>query len=268
MTTTPSNPAETYEQYMVPTLFGPHAALLVQRAAPQPGERVLDIACGTGIIARHAARHVRPSGRVTGVDINPNMLSVAQAAAREDGLEITWEQGRAESLPFPDASFDLVLCQFGLMFFDDRPAALAEMYRVVSPGGRVGVSVWRGLDDHPFYRTLDEVIERHLGASSVRDIFEFGDNSDLQAALADPGFRDITIESVSTTARFPSPDDFIAGEIDVDTAAIPAMQQLDPEARRDLVDTIREDMEPALRAVVESDHVVLPFHALVATARR
>lgn len=266
MATTSSDPAVTYEQYMVPTLFGPYASRLVETANPQPGERVLDVACGTGIAARRSAPHVGRSGTVTGIDINPNMLSVADTAATEEGFDITWEQGRAEALPFPDASFDLALCQFGLMFFDDRQAALAEMRRVLVPEGRVVVSVWRGLDHHPFYRTLDAVIERHLGMSSVRDIFALGDSMDLQAALSDAGFREIAIETVPLVARFLSPGDFLAGEIDVDTAAIPAMQHLDGEARRDMVERIGADMAPALRDVTEGDHVVLPFHAIITIA--
>ncbi len=267
MATTSSNPAETYEQYMVPTLFGPCASRLVELAAPRSGERVLDIACGTGIAARRAATRVGSTGQVTGIDSNPNMLSVAEAAARQEGLDITWQQGRAEALPFPEASFDLALCQFGLMFFADRAAALSEMHRVLTGAGRAAMSVWRGLDEHPFYRTLDEVIARHLGTSSVRDIFALGDSEALQASLTDAGFRRVVIESVSVTARFPSPDDFIAGEIDVDTAAIPAMQHLDVEERREMAEMIRDDMAPALRDVTEGEYVVLPFHALVALAR-
>ena len=261
-----SNPAETYESYMVPTLFAPWAARLVQAANPRPGERVLDVACGTGVVARCVAPHVGASGTVTGLDLNPNMLAVARAAGAREGLAIEWQEGRAEALPFPDGSFDLVLCQFALMFFADRPAALAEMRRALTPGGRLALSVWQGLDRHPFYRTLDEVIEQQLGSSSLRDIFSLGDAGELRALLMDAGFRDVTVEPVSMTARFPNPEGFLAGEIDVDTAAIPAMQHLDTEQRQAITATIREEMAAPLRAVTADEHVVLPFYASIVRA--
>ena len=263
-----TNPAETYESYMVPTLFGPWADVLVRAAQPRPGERVLDVACGTGIVARRAAPIVGPTGQVVGLDLNPNMLAVARAAAEREGLAVDWREGRAERLPFPDGGFDLALCQFGLMFFADRRAALGEMHRVLRGGGRVALGVWQGLDRHPFYRALDEAIERRLGMSGVRDIFALGDAGELRTLLAEAGFRDVAIEPVSMTARLPNPGAFLAGEIDVDTAAIPSMQHLDAQARRGVTEAIREDMEGPLRDVVEDGHVVLPFHAHIARADR
>lgn len=263
-----TNPAETYERFMVPTLFGPWADVLLRAARPRPGERVLDVACGTGIVARRVAPTVGPTGQVVGLDLNPNMLAVARAAAEREGLAVDWQEGRAEQLPFPDGGFDLALCQFGLMFFADRRAALGEVRRVVRPGGRLALSVWQGLDRHPFYRALDGAIQRRLGMPGVRDIFALGNAGELRTLLAEAGFRAVAIEPASMTARFPNPEAFLAGEIDVDTAAIPSMQHLDGEARREVAEAIREDMESPLRDVVEDGHVVLPFHAHVARADR
>lgn len=262
------NPAETYESYMVPTLFAPWASSLVQSAHPQPGERVLDVACGTGVVARHVASHIGAQGRIVGLDLNPHMLAVARTMAEREGLTIDWHEGRAESLPFPASSFDLVLCQFALMFFADRPTALAEMHRVLTPGGRVALSVWQGLDRHPFYQTLHHVIHQRFGMSGVHDIFALGDADELRTLLTHAGFQHIKIEPVSMTARFPDPEGFLAGEIAVDTAAIPAMQHLDAQARHALTVAIREDMAGPLRVVTEADHVVLPFHAHIARAER
>ena len=263
-----TNPAETYESYMVPTLFGPWADVLVRSAQPRPGERVLDVACGTGIVARRVVNLVGSDGQVVGIDLNPNMLAVARSAAEREGLAIEWQEGPAERLPFPDGAFDLSLCQFALMFFADRRAALQEMHRVVRPGGRIALSVWQGLDHHPFYRTLDEAIQRRLGMSGVQDIFALGDTKELRMLLESAGFRAVEIEPVAMTARFPNPVAFLAGEIDVDTAAIPSMQHLDAEARRGVTVAIREDMERPLRAATEGEHVVLPFHAHVVRADR
>lgn len=257
------NPAETYERFMVPPLFGPSAQRLVDAAGPRPGDRVLDVACGTGIVGRIAAR-LDPAITVTGLDVSPHMLAVARSMAAREGVTIDWQEGRAEALPFTDGSFDLVLCQYALMFFADRPAATSEMARVLANGGRLAASVFQTTERHPFYQALDTAIERHLGMSGARDIFAFGDPVELRRLLSGAGFRDIRIEPVSLTARFPDPEQFLAGEIDVDTASIPAMQHLDASARRDLTGAIREEMMESLREVTVGDHVVITFHTYIA----
>jgi len=263
-----SNPAESYENYMVPALFGPWAARLVQFANPQPGERVLDLACGTGIVARRAAALLKGSGSVTGLDLNPNMLVVARAAAEREQVTINWREGRAEQLPFADNSFDGVLCQFGLMFFADRKAALAEVHRVLSKRGRLCASVWQSLDRHPFYETLHAVIKKRLGKSSLQDISSLGDEAKLRSELSDAGFGNVQIDPVSMTTQFPNPDGFLAREIDLDTAAIPSMQGLDDSARRALVAAIAEDMKAPLQEATQGDRVVLQFHAFLAGAEK
>ncbi len=263
-----SNPAEMYEIFMAPTLFAPWASHLIQSANPQPGERVLDIACGTGIVARRVAPHIGSNGKIIGLDLNPDMLTVARAAAEREGLVIEWHEGQAESLPFPGGSFDLVLCQFALMFFADRQAALAQMHRVLADGGRVWLSVWQSLDQHPFYQTLHDVIQQRLGMSGVQDIFALGDADALRALLTEAGFQQIEIKQVSMTARFPNPKGFLAGEIEVDTAAIPSMQHLTVEERQAITAAIGNEMEAALQEVTEGDHVVIPFYALIAGGER
>jgi SAM-dependent methyltransferase len=196
------------------------------------------------------------------------MLAVARTMAAREGHAIEWHEGRAESLPFPDASFDVVLCQQALQFLADRQVALAEIHRVLRGGGRLLLSVWQGLDRHPFYQTLHDVIRKRLGMSSVQDIFALGDAEGLRTVLTTLGFRRVEIKPVSMVARFPDPAGFIAGEIDVDTAAIPSMQHLDATARQAITAAIREDMEAALREVTESNHVVIPFHAHIVRAER
>lgn len=265
---TPRNPAETYEGYMVPVLFEPWAQRLVEIIDPQPGERILDIACGTGIVARVAASRAGAGAAVTGLDSSAGMLEVARRHVALDGHEIAWVEGPAEALPFPGDSFDVALCQFALMFFRDRHAALAEMHRVLDDDGRLGISVWQEIERHPFYETLHDVIRWHLGASGVRDIFALGDAESLRTLVAEAGFHTISIRSLTMTARFPDPDGFLAGEIDVDTASVPAMQGLTRQGREMLVTQIRDDMSAALAGVTEGDHVVLPFHAHIVSAYR
>ncbi|HET9067873.1 MAG TPA: class I SAM-dependent methyltransferase [Amaricoccus sp.] len=256
-------PAENYEAFMVPPLFAPWAEALAERGQPAAGAAILDVGCGTGIVARRLARR---GGRVVGLDATPAMLDVARAAAAREGLAVEWRDGIAERLPF-GAEFDLVTCQFALMFFSDRAAALAEMRRVLRPGGRLALSVFQPIERHPFYRALDRAIRARLGASGVGEIFALGDAGALAAAIAAAGFRDVAVEPASMDARFPDAQGFLAGEIEVDTAAIPSMQGLGPEARRELVAALGREMAAPLAAVSRNGAVIMPFHVLIATAR-
>ena len=167
-------PAEAYEAFMVPPFFAPWAERLAERARPAAGADVLDVGSGTGIVARRLAARVN-GGRVVGIDASGEMLAVARAAAARERVAVEWLEGAAEHLPFPDKGFDLVTCQFALMFFADRAAALAEMHRVLRPGGRLCLSVLQGIDRHPFYVRLDAAIRGRLGESGVGEIFALGD---------------------------------------------------------------------------------------------
>ena len=262
-----ANPAEGYESYMVPTLFAPSARILIDAADPKPGERVLDVGCGTGIVAREVASCLGASAAVFAVDLSPNMLAVARAAAAQEGLTIDWREGNAEHLPFHDGTFDLVLCQFALMFVADKAVALSEMRRVVTGSGRVLISVWQGLDRHPFYQTLHNAIEHRVGMSSLQEIFALGNADDLRPLASAAGFRRVCINPFSLTARFPNPEAFIAGEIEVDTASIPSMQHLDSEAREAIVTAITRDMQSPLKDLTSENHVVIPFRGLIMTAQ-
>jgi ubiquinone/menaquinone biosynthesis C-methylase UbiE len=262
-----ANPAEGYESYMVPTLFGPCAKILIQTADPKSGERVLDVGCGTGIVAREVASRLGAPAAVTAVDLSANMLAVARAAAAQDSLTIEWLEGNAEQLPFHDGAFDLVLCQFALMFVADKATVLSEMRRVVNGRGRVLVSVWQGLDRHPFYQTLHNVIQQRLGMSVLHEIFALGNADDLRGLALAAGFRRVDIKPFSLTARFPNPEAFIAGEIEVDTASIPSMQHLDSKAREAIVRAIASDMQSPLKELTSDNHVVIPFHGLIMTAQ-
>lgn len=195
--------ARAYESTMVPALFAEWPEPVLRAADVGPGQRVLDVACGTGVLAREAKKRIQPDGSVTGVDSNPGMLAVA----RRIEPAIDWRGGRAEALPFESGSFDRVVCQFGLMFFSNRAAAIAEMMRVLRPGGQLALAVWDSLDNTPAYATEVETLERVAGqhaANALRAPFVLGDLPELEALLEDAGLHSFHIETRVGTGRFPS----------------------------------------------------------------
>ena len=146
------------------------AQALVQVAAPTEGERVLDVACGTGAVARFTAPLVGPTGLVTGLDLNAGMLDIARTMPVPKGAAIAWQEGSAIALPFPNASYDLVCCHQGVQFFPDRPAALREMLRVLTPTGRLALGLWRRLEYQPFYAGLSEALERYVNREAAASL--------------------------------------------------------------------------------------------------
>ncbi|GGY04858.1 ubiquinone/menaquinone biosynthesis methyltransferase [Litchfieldella qijiaojingensis] len=205
------SPAEVYEARFVPALFQQWGDVLADMAGIGPGQRVLDVACGTGVAARAAAGRVGPRGSVVGVDPNPEMLAVA----RRVSPAIDWHQGRAESLPFPEAGFDSVVSQFGLMFFDDRAAGLREMLRMLRPGGRLAVAVCDALDHSPGYAVFAELLQRLFGASvadAFRAPFVLGDRETLLELCAAAGIADAEVTQRDGRVRFASIADLVATE--------------------------------------------------------
>ena len=181
MTTTSSyqlqgDAARVYEAQKVPAIFRPLAEQTLNAVAPTGAERVLDVACGTGIVARLAAGRAGAGARVIGVDLNAGMLEVARACAANDGVAPEFRVADVGALPFDDASFDVVFCQQGLQFFPDRPRALDEMRRVLAPGGRIALSVWS--EASPLFVAMADGVRRHVDttlAERVLDPFSFRD---------------------------------------------------------------------------------------------
>lgn len=195
--------AEYFDRLFGPVLSSPWAARLIDTVGLNPGETVLDVACGSGAVAIAAHDRVGPTGAVAGLDLNPDMLAVA----RRKQPEVQWTEGRAENLPFSDQSFDVALCQFGLMFFDDPPQAMDEIRRVLRPSGRVAVAVWDRLDRTPGYAALVELVERRIGAEAaqpIRSSFAMGDTAVVRRLLQHAGFESVDSRSVDAQARFPS----------------------------------------------------------------
>jgi SAM-dependent methyltransferase len=205
------SPAEIYDEQFVPALFGPFSAAVANAARLRPGQRVLDVACGTGVLACTAAARVGRRGRVTGLDASAEMLVVA----RRKSHAIEWLDGRAENLPFDDESFDAVVSQFGMMFFDDRALALREMHRVLRSNGRLAVAVCDAVERSPGYGALASLLEQLFGvsvATAFRAPFAIGDTALLadlcrQAEIIEPEI----IRKVAAV-RFPSIDALVSTE--------------------------------------------------------
>lgn len=204
--------AEVYDTFFVPALFQEWAGRMIEAAGVRPNQRVLDVGCGTGVLARTAAERVGRVGKVVGVDINEGMLAVA----RRKAPHIEWRFGPAEELPFEDNGFDAVVSQFSLMFFEDRLAALREMARVLRPGGRFAVAVWDRIENFPGYREMAVLLRCLFGdeaAAALRAPFNLGDTQTLQEILAGAGLGQVTITTLHGTARFDSIEAWVTTEI-------------------------------------------------------
>lgn len=195
--------AKAYEALFVPALFGQWVPKIADAAKVQPNHKVLDVACGTGVLARGIHARMGPTGSVVGLDPNPGMLAVAKELAPA----ISWRQGVAESIPFPDQSFDAVVSQFGLMFFADRDKALREMLRALTLEGRLVVAVWDVLANMPAYAAEVALLERLAGsraADALRAPFVLGDRQHLSEMFSGAGAASTAITTDAGTARFPS----------------------------------------------------------------
>jgi ubiquinone/menaquinone biosynthesis C-methylase UbiE len=245
------NAAELYEDVLVPTVFKPWAADLVELADLRRGERVLDVACGTGIVARLAAREVGVTGKVTGLDLNAGMLRVARSLPDPPGAPMTWVEGSALAMPLPEASFDVVLCQQGFQFFPDQRAGLYELQRVLAPGGRVLLSIWQG--ETPYTRAMSAAVERHAGpeaAATLRKSRACPDPETVQHLMTEIGFRDAQIRARTLTRRLPAVASFVLRHLAA-TPVAGVIAALSAEARA----TLAEEVSGALQAYREGDGV-------------
>jgi SAM-dependent methyltransferase len=251
-----SDTAAAYERHLVPVLFAPLADRLIERAAPRPDDRVLDLACGTGIVARRIAPRVRT---VTGLDLSDGMLAVARAA----DPSIRWLEGDAAALPLADASVDLVLCQQGMQFFGDRAAVVRELGRVLAPGGRLVAAAWRAPVHNPGWLRLAEALDRHAGAevgAAMRAPFALG-GEELRAALL-AGFADVELRIEILPVRFPSAREMLLQE----EASFPMEDEIAALSEAEH-EALVGDFEAAMAAYADDAGVTFAMEATVAAAR-
>ncbi len=253
--------AESYERHFVPAIGEPVARRLVDAARPAPGERVLDVACGTGVVARLVVDAVGPDGRVVGLDANPGMLEVARIASPEG---IDWHVAPAEDMPLPDETFDLALCSMGLQFFPDKLHALRETRRVLAPGGRVA---WcTPGPTPPLFVAIDEALTAHLGTGAsmfVHAVFSLHDADEARALMEAAGFERIDVQAASVPLRVAPPADFFWQYVQ-STPLAAAAAGLDEHARAALEAEVVERCAP----YVDGDASVMEPGLLIATGDR
>ncbi|HET9887085.1 MAG TPA: methyltransferase domain-containing protein [bacterium] len=254
---------EMYERHLVAPLFQPWAELVLERVQLQPKDRVLDVACGTGIVARLAKRQLGNDASVVGIDSSEPMLAVAKSV--DPGID--WRRGNAAALPVrDDEKFDVIVCQQGLQFFPEKQTAIGEIRRVLAPGGRIAVSTWRSLEENALFRDLHRVAERHLG-SVVDHRHGFGDSGALQELLTAAGFHDVQVEAMSRLVRFEDGATFLR----LNTTAIAGMsaagKAMSEEERARTVNRILADSSEVASSYMDGSAIAFEISSNVATAR-
>jgi ubiquinone/menaquinone biosynthesis C-methylase UbiE len=243
-------------------MFGPWAPELVRRARPLPGERVLDVACGTGAVTRLLPALVGAGGRVVGLDINAAMLKIASGL----GLAVEWVRASALEMPFANAAFDVVLCQQGVQFFPDRASALREMRRVLAPAGRLAIATWSTIARNPAFHVLNEAGLRHIGVPIMAQPYSLPDADTVRALLADAGYRDITIDAVEKRIRFTSAAAFVQSMLPAAATTVTVLQEMDEDERAALVVAVERDVVAALHRFEGADGLVFPTRSHLASA--
>jgi SAM-dependent methyltransferase len=258
----PGSGAEIYDRVFVPAMTGEWSASAVALASPLAGERVLDVACGTGILTRLVAGIVGPTGRVIGLDHNSEMLAVARKGALEPTSgPIEWREGDAGAMPFQDESFGVVFCAFGLMFFPDRMAALKEMRRVLKPGGRLALIVWGSISKSPGQMAMKKSWKRHFGEDDA-GLFDqqhsLGDPAAVLALIDTAGFTETAAEPAIGVVRLPSPEDLARGY-----GAMGGVHADEPTRM-----AVIHEVGAALKPYVGPSGLAYPIEAILATARK
>jgi ubiquinone/menaquinone biosynthesis C-methylase UbiE len=257
--------AEMYERNMVPAMFEPFANGLLEFAELQKGESILDVACGTGILARLAWPKVAPTGRVVGLDVNPGMLEVARNAAQQSAADIEWTEGSVSEMPLRAGEFDVVLCQHGLQYFSDKPIALREMRRVLGDRGRLVLNIWRPISFNAGHSVFADVLQRHVSeeaAATRRAPFIFSDRNQLRTLVVDAGFHDVVVSLTTRIARFVSAEAMVRIMI-TGTPLGTAMNSDDPG----LLHTVIKEVTTGLSEYVDDQGLAIPMQAWIVTAR-
>ena len=234
-TTYAADAAQNYQRYFVPTIAAPLAADLLEAARLEPDERVLDVACGTGVVTRLAAKQVAGRGKAAGLDANAGMLAVARASTPPE-LAIEWYETTAEAIPLGDDSFDVALCQQSLQFFANRQAALREIRRILSPGGRLLVNVPG--PKPALFAILGEALAQHIDAraAALLDVvFSLHDADELRDLMRSAGFAVVQVQAARKTLPLPPPAEFLWQYLH--STPLASMIAQAPASRRDALES-------------------------------
>jgi ubiquinone/menaquinone biosynthesis C-methylase UbiE len=259
--------AELYQRYLVPAITRGWADDLVGRARPRAGEAVLDVACGTGVVARLAAEAMG-WGQVAGLDLNAGMLTVARGVPSK-GAPISWIEGSAMSLPFPAESFDVVFCQLGLQFFPDQERALREMRRVLRHSGRAALSVYSAIERTPGAHAFVLALEEVLGADASRikrGEHAFSNPAQLASLLQAAGFRGVEVETVEQTLVFPSVLDYVRFQLLATPMTALLRHRSEPEQQAIIAFVGCKTAAMSTPAMLDGGKFTFPQQAFVAVA--
>jgi ubiquinone/menaquinone biosynthesis C-methylase UbiE len=256
------NAAENYERYFVPAIGIPFATALLGAAGLRPAERVLDVACGTGVVTRLAAEQVDLDGTVAGLDINPAMLAVARSVP-SSGATIEWHEGSAESLPLADGSFDVVLSSLGLQFVPDKASALREMRRVLAPDGRLAIATVGPTP--PLFAILEQALARHVNpevAAFMRVVFSLYEPEELEELTSGAGFREVEVSPKTVTLTLPGPAEFLWQYVH-STPLAAAVAQIDDAGHA----ALERDVVAGWRSFVRNESLATDINVVLTTAR-
>jgi ubiquinone/menaquinone biosynthesis C-methylase UbiE len=253
-----------YDKYLGPALFEPYAVDIVQRLGSQPWP-LLEIACGTGRVTRHIASMLPPGETFVAADLNPDMLTIAKAVVKNENVK--WQVVDAHELPFPDKSFNVVLCQFGIMFFSDKPKALKEIFRVLKPGGKFLFNTWDSIEENDAASMMVSVL-RELMGDKTPDFMEKGPHSffnkkEIERLLEEAGFVSVAIDTVQKMANFEHADNIVTGFVE----GSPLASYLD-HVDATLKNRLKENFRKRFIEEYGSENVSVPMQALIVEASR
>ena len=220
--------AQHYDDYLGPLVFEPFAADLAERATAAPAANVLELACGTGRVTRHLAAHFAPPAQLTATDLNPGMMALAQCTVVAP--HVAWDVVDMSAIPYADRTFELIVCQFGLMFVPDKLVALREMYRVLAPSGRLLFNTWADPADNQLFAISGAVTAAHFGSNpgaQAQGPFSMQDEAGTRQLLVQVGFDTATVDSVQKTVAVETAQRAATGFIK-GTPVLTAIQQRDP----------------------------------------
>ncbi len=257
---------DAYEKYIAPAFGNAWAQDIIDRAGLRQGEKILDLGCGTGIVARCAYKSLGDSVHITGVDVNEIALEKAREISALNAATIEWKQADVTALPFSNDTFDVLLCQQGLQYFPDRSCALNEIHRVLVNKGRIVFSVWRSIEFSPFYYELQKILEAYVNpeaASILSSAYNLSDSVVLRTLLESARFKNIKIQPVNIQMRYSPLEEFLFGSFFA-SPFVNDILALEETKRKEMFQAIRKSIPDYL----DGDSLAAPMGCYVVCATK